>query len=73
MGLDFSKKVCYNNFRCGGVAQLVRAFGSHPRGRGVEPLRLHHQMDIKKMSAQKTPILSGFFATQTAIFQPSNL
>ena len=42
MGLDFSKKVCYNNFRCGGVAQLVRAFGSHPRGRGFEPLRLHH-------------------------------
>ena len=43
LGLDFSKKVCYNNFRCGGVAQLVRAFGSHPRGRGFEPLRLHHK------------------------------
>lgn len=26
----------------GGVAQLVRAFGSHPRGRGFESLRLHH-------------------------------
>ena len=28
--------------RRGGVAQLVRAFGSHPKGRGFEPPRLHH-------------------------------
>ena len=25
----------------GGVAQLVRAFGSHPRGHGFEPPRPH--------------------------------
>ena len=27
----------------GGVAQLVRAFGSHPRGQGFEPPRLHQK------------------------------
>ena len=27
----------------GGVAQLVRAFGSHPRGHGFEPPRLHQK------------------------------
>ncbi len=26
----------------GGMAQLVRAFGSHPRGRGFESPCLHH-------------------------------
>ena len=29
----------------GGVAQLVRAFGSHPRGHGFEPPRLHHKKE----------------------------
>ena len=30
----------------GGVAQLVRAFGSHPRGPGFEPPRLHQQRNL---------------------------
>lgn len=29
-GLDKRRISCYNHFRCGGVAQLVRAHGSHP-------------------------------------------
>ena len=66
MGLDFSKKVCYNNFRCGGVAQLVRAFGSHPRGRGFEPLRLHHVgMDCAPF--KKPGRLAGLFSYRCVI------
>ena len=66
MGLDFSKKVCYNNFRCGGVAQLVRAFGSHPRGRGFEPLRLHHVgMDCAPF--EKPSRKAGLFSYRSVI------
>ena len=31
----------------GGVAQLVRVFGSHPKGRGFESLRLHHCCTVR--------------------------
>ncbi len=31
----------------GGVAQLVRVFGSHPKGRGFESLRLHHFCTVR--------------------------
>ena len=37
-GINSLRKVKYI---FGGVAQLVRAFGSHPRGHGFEPPRLH--------------------------------
>ena len=40
--LDKRGRVWYNKPRCGGLAQLVRAFGSHPRGHGFESLSLHH-------------------------------
>ena len=29
----------------GGVAQLARAFGSYPKGRGFDPLRRYHFLD----------------------------
>ena len=29
-GIAIAAEVCYNNVCCGGVAQLVRAYGSHP-------------------------------------------
>ena len=41
--IDKPKNVLYND-TCGGVAQLVRAFGSHPRGHGFEPPRLHQKI-----------------------------
>jgi len=41
---------------------------SHPRGRGFESLQVHHNVETKKMSPAKSPIISGFFAAQTAIF-----
>ena len=43
-----TKKILTNDLFCatikthGGIAQLVRAFGSHPRGRGFESLCLHY-------------------------------
>lgn len=37
-------------------------------GRGFESLRLRHNVETKKMSPAKSPNISGFFATQTAIF-----
>ena len=43
-GLDKPAKEVYN-IRYVGVAQLVRAFGSHPRGHGFEPPRLHQKND----------------------------
>ena len=27
---------------CGGIAQLARALGSYPKGRGFDPLRRYH-------------------------------
>ena len=41
--IDKCSKVCYNVSRNGGIAQLVRAFGSHPRGRRFEPYCLHQE------------------------------
>ena len=35
-----------NNYAlCGGVAQLARAFGSYPKGRGFDPLRRYQVRD----------------------------
>ena len=50
-----------------GVAQFGRALGSGPRGRWFESSHSDHNADTKKMRPPKSPILSGFFATQTAI------
>ena len=36
--------------------------------RGFESLHSDHNVETKKMSLAKSPIISGFFATQTAIF-----
>ena len=36
--LDFNESANAN----GGVAQLARAFGSYPKGRGFDPLRRYH-------------------------------
>ena len=35
-----TKSLCV--LRYGGVAQLARAFGSYPKGRGFDPLRRYH-------------------------------
>ena len=34
------KSLCVLEY--GGVAQLARAFGSYPKGRGFDPLRRYH-------------------------------
>ena len=39
-----------------------------PEGRGFESLTACHNVETKKMSPAKSPNISGFFATQTAIF-----
>ena len=41
-------------FRKGRLAQLVRAFGLHPKGRGFEPLGAHHS---NRLTAK---LLGGF-------------
>ena len=41
--IDKCEKLCYNLSYNGGIAQLVRAFGSHPRGRRFEPYCLHQK------------------------------
>ena len=51
-----------------GVAQFGRALGSGPRGRWFESSHSDHNVETKKMSPAKSPIISGIFATQTAIF-----
>ena len=35
-----NKELMCSNY--GGVAQLARAFGSYPKGRGFDPLRRYH-------------------------------
>ncbi len=50
------------------VAKLDIAADSDSEGRGFESLRAGHNVETKKMSLAKSPIISGFFATQTAIF-----
>ena len=39
-----------------------------PEDRGFESLRAGHNVETKKMSPAKSPNISGFFATHTAIF-----
>ena len=55
--LDKKRFLYYTTF-CGGVAQLVRAFGSHPRGLGFESLRLHQK---------KASTLSVLFSTKSTL------
>ena len=50
------------------VAQLDRALDSDSKGRWFESSRAYHNVETKKMSPAKSPNISGFFATQTAIF-----
>ena len=38
--------------KCGGVAQLARAFGSYPEGRGFESLRRYHYLNTHGGLAQ---------------------
>ena len=58
----------YNYKAVRGVAQFGSALGSGPRGRGFKSPHSDHNVETKKMSLAKSPIISGFFATQTAIF-----
>lgn len=48
----------------GGVAQLVRVFGSHPKGRGFESLRLHHFCTVR---------FDGLFFSVRFLFGPRAL
>ena len=84
MGLDFMTKLDYNmqadNLKCKQPEQNVEKSRSlverarleivyTPQGyRGFESLLLRHNVETKKMSLAKSPNISGFFATQTAIF-----
>jgi hypothetical protein len=43
--LDFPKMLVYTRACCGGVAQLARAFGSYPKGRGFKPLCRYLNID----------------------------
>ena len=47
---------------------MDRALDSDSKGRWFESSRAYHNVETKKMSPAKSPIISGFFATQTAIF-----
>ena len=42
--------------------------GLGPGDRAFEPHYSDHNVETKKMSPAKSPNISGFFATQTAIF-----
>ena len=49
--IDFLISLEYNMItEYGGVAQPVRAFGSHPRGHGFEPPHLHQKSRMRKRS-----------------------
>lgn len=50
------------------VAQLDRALDSDSKGRWFESSQARQNVETKKMSPAKSPNISGFFATQTAIF-----
>lgn len=45
-GIEKEKIICYNQFALGDgdVAQLARASGSYPEGRGFDPLRRYHKL-----------------------------
>ena len=49
-------------------SSVDRVPGYEPVGRGFESPRARHNVETKKMSLAKSPNISGFFATQTAIF-----
>lgn len=77
--VDSESVLCYNKARVKRqimfpiyiyppVAKLDIAADSDSEGRGFESLRAGHNVETKKMSLAKSPIISGFFATQTAIF-----
>ena len=78
--LDFSLAMWYNSMelkvntvftRRSRVAGRARTIGNRVTLNGVrefESLLLRHNEETKKMSSAKSPIISGFFATQTAIF-----
>ena len=51
-----------------GCSAVGSALGSGPRGPGFKSPHSDHNVETKKMSLAKSPIISGFFATQTAIF-----
>lgn len=49
----------------GGIAQLVRAFGSHPKGRGFEPPCVHH---IRTKVMIPLVLQLSFFLSKQALF-----
>ena len=50
------------------LAQLDRVSDSDSEGHRFESCRAGHNAETKKKSPAKSPNISGFFATQTAIF-----
>lgn len=58
-------KKAYDLSGCGAVGSALD-WGS--RGRKFKSCHSDHNEETKKMSSAKSPIISGFFATQTAIF-----
>ena len=54
--------------RLTGCSAAGSALGSGPRGRGFKSPHSDQNVETKKMSPAKSPNISGFFATQTAIF-----
>ena len=66
--LDKYPKTVYNVYCYLGVAQIGSALPWGGRGRRFKSCHSDHNVETKKMSPAKSPIISGFFATQTAIF-----
>ena len=66
--LDKYPKTVYNVYCYLGVAQIGSALPWGGRGRRFKSCHSDHNVETKKMSLAKSPIISGFFATQTAIF-----
>ena len=66
--LDKHPKTVYNVYCYLGVAQIGSALPWGGRGRRFKSCHSDHNVETKKMSLAKSPIISGFFATQTAIF-----
>ena len=58
-------KKAYDLSGCGAVGSALD-WGS--RGRKFKSCHSDHNVKTKKMSSAKSPNISGFFATQTAIF-----
>ena len=53
---------------CDSVLPEGSDIGLGPGDRAFEPHYSDHNVETKKMSPAKSPNISGFFATQTAIF-----